>query len=57
MNEERRRNLEANLKETLRQHQREGLNMIGNMDQLLHRLVQAVEEWLEEDLVAKRESA
>jgi hypothetical protein len=31
--------------------------MIGNMDQLLHRLVEAVEEWLEEDLIAERESA
>jgi hypothetical protein len=31
--------------------------MIGNVDQLVHRLVHAVEQWLENDLVEERESA
>jgi hypothetical protein len=34
----------------LKEHQHEGLNMIGNADQLLHRLVNAVEEWIERPL-------
>jgi len=39
--------LESRLRQALREHQHEGLNMIGNADQLLHRLVRAVEEWSE----------
>ena len=39
--------LENKLRQALREHQHEGLNMIGNADQLLHRLVQAVEDWSE----------
>ena len=39
--------LESKLRHVLREHQHEGLNMIGNSDQLLHRLVRAVEEWSE----------
>ncbi len=39
--------LESRLRLVLREHQHEGLNMIGNADQLLHRLVRAVEEWSE----------
>jgi hypothetical protein len=39
--------LESKLRQALREHQHEGLNMIGNADQLLHRLVRAVEEWSE----------
>jgi hypothetical protein len=37
--------LENRLKQALREHQHEGLNMIGNADLLLRRLVHAVEEW------------
>ena len=47
MNDVDRNHLEETLRETLRQHQREGLNMIGSVDQLLRRLVQAVEDWAE----------
>ena len=31
--------------------------MIGNADQLLHRLVAAVEEWLEERPITRQKSA
>jgi len=34
--------LSATIREVLKDHQREGLNMIGNVDQLVHRLVDAV---------------
>jgi hypothetical protein len=57
MDDVKRRDLEATLKETLKQHQREGLNMIGNVDQLLQRLVHAVEQWIDDELVAERRSA
>jgi hypothetical protein len=49
--------LEARLRRALREHQHEGLNMIGNADQLLHRLVKAVEEWSEERPVSRQKSA
>jgi hypothetical protein len=45
----------AKLRDAVKDHQREGLNMVGNVEQLVHRLVRAVEEWLEsEPLVGKR---
>lgn len=49
--------LENRLKQALREHQHEGLNMIGNADQLLHRLVSAVEEWLEGPALRRQKSA
>ena len=48
--------LEARLRHALREHQHEGLNMIGNADQLLHRLVEAVEEW-EERPISRQKTA
>jgi hypothetical protein len=36
--------LKTLLRNTLKDHQREGLNMIGSVDQLVLRLTQAVEE-------------
>jgi hypothetical protein len=33
------------------------LNIIGSVDQLLHRLVNAVEQWIDDELVAERKSA
>jgi hypothetical protein len=45
------------VKEALKEHQREGLNMIGNVDQLAHRLVRAVEQWVDGDTLAQRKSA
>lgn len=49
--------LENTLRRALKAHQSEGLNMIGNADQLLHRLVQAVEEWIEERPLSRQKSA
>jgi len=57
MDHEKRSELEARLKETLREHQREGLNVIGNVDQLLARLVHAVETWFEEEQPSRRKTA
>ena len=49
--------LEARLRHALKEHQHEGLNMIGNADQLLHRLIEAVEEWTEGRGVSRQKSA
>ena len=49
--------LEAKLRHALREHQHEGLNMIGNADLLLHRLVEAVEEWSEGRQISRQKSA
>jgi len=57
MDQEKRSQLEARLRETLKNHQREGLNVIGNVDQLLARLVNAVEGWLEADSASLRKTA
>lgn len=57
MDDVKRSELEAKLKEALREHQREGLNMIGNVDQLVHRLVDAVDRWIEDGQLAERKSA
>lgn len=57
MDQEKRSQLEARLREALKNHQREGLNVIGNVDQLLARLVNAVEGWLEADPASLRKTA
>jgi hypothetical protein len=49
--------LAAILREVLREHQRDGLNMIGNVDKLVARLVQAVESWEDEKGNPQRRSA
>ncbi len=49
--------LETKLRHALKEHQHEGLNMIGNADQLLHRLVDAVEEWAEGGFISQKKSA
>lgn len=49
--------LESRLKEALKEHQHDGLHMIGGADQLVHRLVRAVEGWLEEQSSTLRKSA
>jgi hypothetical protein len=54
MDQSKKDELEARLKDALKEHQREGLNMIGNVDQLIRRLVQAVEHWIDEDRLAER---
>jgi len=57
MDQLRRAELENRLKQALREHQHEGLNMIGNADQLLHRLVDAVEDWADDRGLSKQKSA
>jgi hypothetical protein len=57
MDELRRSELENKLRRALKEHQHEGLNMIGNADQLLHRLVNAVEEFIEERPLIRQKSA
>ncbi|HLW51425.1 MAG TPA: hypothetical protein VKW06_01160 [Candidatus Angelobacter sp.] len=57
MDDVKRSELEQVIKETLKHHQREGLNMIGSVEQLGHRLVEAVEQWIEGEVRAERKSA
>jgi hypothetical protein len=49
--------LKARLRDAVKDHQREGLNIVGNVDQLVHRLVRTVEEWLENEPLAGKKSA
>ena len=49
--------LEARIREALKEHQHEGLHLIGGVDQLVHRLVNAVDEWLQEERTAGKKSA
>lgn len=49
--------LETRLREVRKEHQREGLNMIGNVDQLVHRLAGAVAQWIETEPLAGRKRA
>ena len=49
--------LKTKLRDAVKDHQREGLNMVGNVEQLVQRLVHAVEEWLESEHSAAKKSA
>jgi hypothetical protein len=49
--------LTATIREVLKDHQREGLNMIGNVDQLAHRLVDAVHDLASKTRAQERKSA
>ena len=49
--------LAAKLREVLKEHQRDGLNIIGNVDKLVARLVEAVHAWEEEQPQIQRRSA
>jgi hypothetical protein len=49
--------LEAQIRQTLKDHQHEGLHMIGGVDQLVNRLLDTVEEWLQADHKLARKSA
>jgi hypothetical protein len=40
--------LQARLKDVLKEHQRDGLSMIGNVDKLAASLANAVQEWIDE---------
>ncbi len=57
MDQSKRDELAARLREALKEHQREGLNMIGNVDQLVPRLVRAVERWHEDERLVEKKSA
>jgi hypothetical protein len=57
MSQSHQKNLEAKIREALKEHQHEGLHMIGGVDQLVHRLINAVENWLEEERTTGRKSA
>lgn len=57
MESRKRDELEAKLREVLKDHQRDGLNMIGNVEQLTRRLVHAVESWIEGESLVERRSA
>lgn len=57
MEQSKRDELEAKLREVLKDHQRDGLSMIGNVEQLTRRLVQTVEGWIEREPFAGRKSA
>ncbi len=46
--------LQARLKEVLKEHQRDGLSMIGNVDKLAATLANAVEEWIEEHDITRQ---
>ncbi len=49
--------LAARVREVLKEHQRDGLNMIGNVDKLVASLVQAVQAWEDEQGQTHRRSA
>jgi len=49
--------LEARLREVLKEHQHEGLHIIGGTDQLIVRLLRAVEEWENETPAVRQKSA
>lgn len=49
--------LATSLREVLKEHQRDGLSMIGNVDKLVGSLVRAVEAWLEQERIAEKRSA
>ena len=53
----RREELEATLREVLKDHQRDGLNMIGNVEHLTRKLLHAVETWIDTEPLAGRKSA
>jgi Txe/YoeB family toxin of Txe-Axe toxin-antitoxin module len=49
--------LTKRLREVLKEHQRDGLSMIGNVDKLVGSLARAVESWLAEEKLAEKKSA
>ena len=57
MESHKRDELETRVREVLKDHQRNGLNMIGNVEQLTRRLVEAVERWTESEPLTERKSA
>lgn len=55
MDNTRRDELETRLRNALKEHQHEGLHLVGGTDQLISRLLRAVEDWeIETPLQAKK---
>lgn len=55
MDDTRRDELETRFRNALKEHQHEGLHLIGGTDQLIVRLLRAVEDWqIETPLQAKK---
>ena len=46
--------LQARLRHVLKEHQRDGLSMIGNVDKLVSSLARAIDEWLAEEKTARK---
>jgi hypothetical protein len=46
--------LETKIREALKEHQHEGLHMIGGVDQLVGRILSAVEQWLDEERTSRK---
>lgn len=57
MDNTRRDELETRLRNALKEHQHEGLHLIGGTDQLIARLLQAVEQWEHGTPLQARKSA
>ncbi|HWX53592.1 MAG TPA: hypothetical protein VN176_03260 [Verrucomicrobiae bacterium] len=49
--------LAARLRDVLKEHQRDGLSMIGGVDKLVTSLVTAVQAWIDEGSSSGRKSA
>lgn len=49
--------LATRLREVLKEHQRDGLSMIGGVDKLVNSLMRAVHEWIEEEPLEEKMSA
>jgi len=49
--------LAARLREVLKEHQRDGLSMIGGVDKLVNSLVHAVHEWIDQGRAVEKKSA
>lgn len=49
--------LAGRIREVLKEHQREGLNMIGSVDKLVNRLVHAVHDWIDKEHAREKKSA
>lgn len=57
MDQQTRAELAVTLRQAVKEHQHEGLNMVGGADQLVERLVTAVEDWLEADRRTRQKTA
>ena len=49
--------LEAQIRRTLKEHQQDGLHMIGGANQLVSRLLDTVEAWIQSDSSISKKTA